>query len=612
METRLLPQVLALLLLACPRLSRALVLPNEPSAVIKSRLVPSDPAVVEEWRRLQDSDNAEALGRIKAAILSKLREDEGFFIATEGRVKVEHFPKGMKWDSSLLLPGANALSLLATSINIIFDGFKPEIMTKKLGDLRRSGDKRKVKRFESLSLLDLVSSRLDYNEDTFNELDARSKIFVDVANTLLGKAALEAWRDTFLSLGLDNSMFSGHNIISSSQDLFTFTKLILSELKAVKPVKGLAAEGQFAFGWWLNCDAKGKCLIPVLPSNTIFTLTPAFRMYVLLDIEVVVVVIDNLPNTDKSMQPKSTFTQELQRDIQLWEKLRKAIHDTENEDVESEAKDKLQVKDKSEIKEESQVKEKPQAKDKSQAKEKSPVKDKAQAKDKSKTKRETQAEEKSSDTGESQGEDTSQSKGEPQAKEKSPVTDKPQAKEEESQAEEEAPITDESQTKEEELQTEEKVPVTDEARAKDMPQSKGEPQAKEKSPVTDESQAKEEELQAKEKAPVTDESPAKDLPKSEDEPQVNDKLQDDSSFEDDDSPMLPEPLRIVLDMLGNGLRAYMAFTSRQNLFVRGILWLLFLAVGHVVVYWGVHLIWYMCGLIIPHVYQRRPKSAKVD
>lgn len=422
-------QVLVLLLLNCALLSRAHVLPHEPTAVIKSRLVPTDPANVEKWRPLQGSDENGTFARIRAAMLATLADDTAFFIATEGRVKMEHFPKGVKWDSSLVLPGANALSLLSTSINIIFDSFKAEVMTKKLGDLMKAGDKKKVEGFESLSLLDIVNSTPENNEDILKELESRSRVFVDVANTLLGKTAVEAWRDTFLSLGLDNSIFSGHNIVTSSHDLFIFTKLILSELRAAAQVEGLATRGQFAFGWWLNCDTKGKCLVPALPSNTIFTFTPAFRMYILLDVDIAVVIAD-LPNLDKHDKARSTFTQAIHRDAQLWKDISEAIGETLSED---------------------------------------------------------------------------------------------------------------------DLMLE-----------------------------------------------------------------AEDKFPDESNIQDNSEIVLPEPLQCIVDLFWNGLSMYMEFTSRQHILVRGVLWILFLGTGHLVVYWGMHITWFIGSFIFPRLYTRRPKSAKVD
>uniref|UniRef100_A0A1X7UMG0 Beta-lactamase-related domain-containing protein n=1 Tax=Amphimedon queenslandica TaxID=400682 RepID=A0A1X7UMG0_AMPQE len=57
---------------------------------------------------------------------------------------------------------------------------------------------------------------------------------------------------------------------------------------------------------------------------------------------------------------------------------------------------------------------------------------------------------------------------------------------------------------------------------------------------------------------------------------------------------------------------YLEFTSAQHIFIRILLWVVFISVAHVVVYWSFHIVWKTLTILFSRTHESRPKAGKTD
>ena len=68
----------------------------------------------------------------------------------------------------------------------------------------------------------------------------------------------------------------------------------------------------------------------------------------------------------------------------------------------------------------------------------------------------------------------------------------------------------------------------------------------------------------------------------------------------------------VINLVRYCFNAYVEFTSSQHIVIRVFLWVLFLVIGHYVVYSGFHFIWKVLTILSRRTHPPRPKTGKVD
>ena len=108
-----------------------------------------------------------------------------------------------------------------------------------------------------------------------------------------------------------------------------------------------------------------------------------------------------------------------------------------------------------------------------------------------------------------------------------------------------------------------------------------------------------------------DHPPEQDHPEQEkgeeEQREDNTNIEPDNSQTPRSSPFL-EPLYMVLRQVKYYFSLYLEYTGRQHWLVRGLLWVLFVMVAHVVVYYGLHWFWFILKTIVPWTKQPKTKT----
>ena len=87
---------------------------------------------------------------------------------------------------------------------------------------------------------------------------------------------------------------------------------------------------------------------------------------------------------------------------------------------------------------------------------------------------------------------------------------------------------------------------------------------------------------------------------------------DNQETEEEQEFIVLKPIYYVIDLIAYCFNVYVGFTSSQHIIIRVFMWILFLVVGHYVVYTGFHLIWKVLTILSRRTHPPRPKTGKVD
>ena len=87
---------------------------------------------------------------------------------------------------------------------------------------------------------------------------------------------------------------------------------------------------------------------------------------------------------------------------------------------------------------------------------------------------------------------------------------------------------------------------------------------------------------------------------------------DNQETQEEEEFIILKPIYYVTNLIAYCFNVYVGFTSSQHIVIRVFLWILFLVVGHYVVYTGFHLIWKVLTILSRRTHPPRPKTGKVD
>ena len=301
------------------------VLPQEPLSAVKSYLVKPQNNQEEEWKPLIEGfDNLDMKNAIEKEIQSLLHS-RVFLLALKEQLSVLNLPKDTNLNSTFSIPYPNILTLISTSLPILFEGLPSEVILKKLKVLMDGRDLVIPNNLQSATFLELINKVPQYSRDQIglvNEMNVQGRTALQFVNEILGNSAKGAWLDALWSLSLDNAVLTQKpDIEATLNDLYQFVKQVLLDLSTLPthPIEKLPYDRgeNYAFGWWLNCDRKGICLLNTLPSDTIISFSPALRMYVINSLQVGIVIA----NTVQLSHNTRTFNQILQGDNEIFEKI---------------------------------------------------------------------------------------------------------------------------------------------------------------------------------------------------------------------------------------------------------------------------------------------------
>lgn len=314
-------------------------LDQEPLDLVKSYLERPTPVLVETWQRVRElADDSPQSQSIKHAI-DNMVQTRTVVKVVEDSYSVLSLPKGTELATTLSVPYLNTLTLMASSLNVLLDGFETEVVQKQLKDVELPDDLVIPKDLRHNTLLDLFNRVPRYNRKQIglvNEMNIQGRTAFLVARNLLGR---DEWQDAFTSIGMQNAVLSEHNdnIDATLGDVITFTQTLIARMKGeplpsdkiLKLIRG----NNYAFGWWLNCE-KGSCLVGVLPQDTIISFSPALRVYIIPSISTGFIISNTVQKTHNSR----TMNDLLNFDSELFSRMLRVVtqQDEQQEEMSTE------------------------------------------------------------------------------------------------------------------------------------------------------------------------------------------------------------------------------------------------------------------------------------
>ena len=334
------------------------LLPYEPIQYIKtvSPSVSGD-SVWREFVELSAQEAGQLTADMKAKLKTHLAKSGTSVVFAKGeRVLTQRRSSKLKWDSAVELPFSNTLSLLSVVLPILLEGYKHSVIADPIGDVLKGKDLESplVKGHESKSFLDFLnklpksgSSSLDLSSSALlSELNTNGKLAIYFANTVLGQSAKEAWLDALLAIGMEEMKFSKDGRLEMSLNaLLQYALTVLHDFRiqgGVTKSETMSPDNDhFLFGWWQNCPKSksqvSKCLLPGLPEDAIFSLSPSVRIYVSPSLELLMIILG--PNASpmtasgqySAKRELKSINDILQEDGAIWEQISSVISGDESD-----------------------------------------------------------------------------------------------------------------------------------------------------------------------------------------------------------------------------------------------------------------------------------------
>jgi hypothetical protein len=265
-------------------------------------------------------------------------------------VLTQRMASGIQFNSTFLLPYGNLLPVLSTTLPILLENYKRELLHNAMGDVLNGKHRENVdvKNYLSLSLHDLVTKlprkgegdSVDLKDPSLlSELNRRGKAALFYVNTVLEDVAGDAWKDALISVAMDQSAFSSNGqMITHFMDLGMYAEALSNDLvnffevskSDLYPLDG----GHFLFGWWLNCprgssgSKVSRCLAQFLPSDSVAVLNPAIRIYSIPRLALHL-IIGNTGDTAST----HTLTDVLRQDKLIWKAIYSVVAPPSAEDA---------------------------------------------------------------------------------------------------------------------------------------------------------------------------------------------------------------------------------------------------------------------------------------
>lgn len=303
------------------------VIPHEPLSVIKSYLHSPSDEQLSLWRPLIESSGStrESLLAKMLTNIKHLVQSRAIVMSLDGELILESFPETMKWNTSLVLPNCNVLTLITSSLTILLEGHQPEIFFKDLRELSISKKKLNVpQRYQYMNLMSLFNKLpdgIDRDSKTFNtEFNVQCHVTTQTVNHLLGPSLNEAWNDAFMSLQLDESILNdqGHPVVPFF-NLYRLTEVIHSDLNSLPLLSEderdiYERSDNYAFGWWMNAGIDGKRVLDTLPNDAIFSMSPTAQIFVIPSLKMSAVFVNNA----ETSWAEKTYDEVLFSNNELW------------------------------------------------------------------------------------------------------------------------------------------------------------------------------------------------------------------------------------------------------------------------------------------------------
>lgn len=347
--------------LCLPSVARAdLIMDHEPVEHLKAHLQKNGDEMTEKLKSFLQLPQQE-INRKTAQMeknLKKVLKREAHvsaFLLKGTTVLAERTASEIQFNSTFLLPHGVLLPILSTTLPILLESYKRELLYNAMGDVLKGNhrDHHDVKDYLSLSLHELVtnlprkdsSANLD-DPTLLSDINRRGKAAFFYVNTVLETVAEDAWKDALISVAMDHSIFTDNGqMLTHFKDLGMYVETLSSDLinffEVSKSDQYQLDAGHYLYGWWFNCpcgssgDKESACLAPFLPSDSLAVLNPAIRIYSVPRLRLHLIV----GNTGETAGTH-TLTDVLRQDKLIWKAIYSVIDPSSTKDVKAEKQEK--------------------------------------------------------------------------------------------------------------------------------------------------------------------------------------------------------------------------------------------------------------------------------
>lgn len=290
------------------------------------------------WKRLTIENTSQKVKAIQASFSSKPASGTPSVLLFHGDKCLLNSFAGLEWNSSVSVPSAVVLAITSATLPILLEGYKDATFNDPIKTVlkEKSPLDPSFKGYELDSLKDLLTllpAGFDVEDAAQLEgLSARGRVAVQFTKTLLGpQSSTEAWRDALMSVGIEDFSFDdSQGLVTTLKHVSNFGVAMVHLLRNAQVARVSEkdrlplSQRRYLFGWWLNCalqQEEEECLLPNLPRDTIFSISPTLRVYVSPSLSLSLLVLGSSP--EKSRQ--TSIAKVLEEDKDIWQRLYTAL-----------------------------------------------------------------------------------------------------------------------------------------------------------------------------------------------------------------------------------------------------------------------------------------------
>ena len=326
-----LPVALQLALTIC--LATGQVLPYDPLDHLQAHLetVGTDPEA-SPWKQFVVENTSQKAKTIQASFSAKGNSGAPSVLLFHEDKCLLSSLAGLEWNSSVTVPGAVVLAVASATLPILLEGYKAATFSDPIKGVLKDGDlfDPVFKGYETASLKSLLTTLPADSSTELEGLGTRGRVAVQFTKSLLGpQASTEAWRDALMSVGVEDFSFDDRQgLVTTLKHVSNFGVAMIHLMRNAQGSRVNEKERlplsrhRYVFGWWLNCaqqpDSEVECLLPHLPRDTIFSVSPTLRVYVSPSLSLAMVVLNSAQGES---QQRTSVVEVLEQDKDIWQHL---------------------------------------------------------------------------------------------------------------------------------------------------------------------------------------------------------------------------------------------------------------------------------------------------
>lgn len=348
------PLLLALQLAFVTFLASGQVLPHDPLDHLQAHLATVDTEKTSPWKEFVVENTSQKVKAMQASFPNKAASGAASVLFFhEDKCLVRSLASGLEWNSTVTVPSAVVLAIASATLPILLEGYEAATFNDPIKTVLadKDYDNHAFKEYLSASLRSLLTALpAESNMEDTSQLDglgARGKVVVQFSEALQGRqGSAEAWRDALMSVGMEDSSFNDQRgLVTTLKHVTNFGVAMTHLLQNAQGARMHSTErlplahNRYLFGWWLNCardqqEGEVECLLPILPRDTIFSVSPTLRVYVSPSLSLSLLVLNS---QDESR--RASVMEILEQDRNIWQHLYSTLVPSGEDRVLNEAKD---------------------------------------------------------------------------------------------------------------------------------------------------------------------------------------------------------------------------------------------------------------------------------